>query len=337
MSNHDFVYSLEFLRDGQTLTSVRVTPDFAPVVEAARFAALRRGLPLEDAFAARGVIAPRWHATLGQPYTAGLVATAFTSSGHETSIDVPPRFFSDSARAATASLVAEGVVAAGESLTYQVAAYICGERAGSDATGLVIEDLPTSLALSDDTLDARLAGTVSEGAADATDVPVLIPRNVLDDARGLTLIDPGLETGGFLVGRVCRDRARGDIFLDVTDMLPARHTASTISTLTFTPETWWGVNAALALRNRGETCLGWVHTHPVTAMCRKRGCSQEAQRSCPMAREFFSEHDRFLHRTMFPRAHAIALVVNDWEFAPTSVSLFGYRAGLIESRGFHVV
>ena len=80
-----------------------------------------------------------------------------------------------------------------------------------------------------------------------------------------------------------------------------------------------------------------ANTHPVTAICRHQGCSEEAQRKCPMARDYFSEHDRFLHRTMFPRSYALGLVVNDWTFAPPSASLFGYRAGLIDVRGFLVV
>jgi hypothetical protein len=333
----DYVYALEFLRDGRELATVRVKPDFSTAVEAVRFAALRAGLPPGVALRTQARIEPRWHPSLGQPYASALVASALAPDRHAIAIDVPVRFFADSARGAIDSLVDRGLVESGESVTFLVTAYpVTGDEAAASEQAVVTEELDASLEISDRALDERRLAS-PHGQVVAGDAPVLIPRPVVDEIRAMTSMAEGLETGGFLIGHVCRDTRSGDLFLEVSDWLPARHTRATISTLTFTPETWWEARAALALRNRGETWLGWVHSHPVSALCRRRGCSIEAQRACPMARDFFSDHDRFLHRTMFPRGHAIALVVNDWEFAPPTLSLFGYRAGLIDVRGFHLV
>lgn len=345
----EYVYAIEFLRGGQALPAVRVMPDLGPAIEAARFAAFRAGAPPETAFAAEGRIEPRWHETLGEPYIAGLAAVA-RACGSTTAVEVPFRYFQDAARAASASLVQQGVIGAGDPLSYLVTAFRAARESSSrrgravpeaaDATPRVaieVEELPVSLEVRDGALAARLGTARPHGQQHPEDVSVLIPDSLLEEAKALVVTADEIETGGLIVGHVCRDTDSRDVFLDVTDLLPARHTQATVSRLTFTPETWWDARAALAIRGRGESFLGWVHTHPVSAMCRREGCSPDAQRDCPMARDFFSEHDRFLHRTMFPRAHAIALVVNDWDYAPISVSLFGYRHGLIEPRGFHVV
>jgi hypothetical protein len=350
VADADFVYALEFLRDGKPVGSVSVAPDLAPVVEAARWAALRAGLPPEAAFLATPHVEPMWCETLGEPYATGLRASIAVRDHDTATVDVPRRFFGTCARDASAALVEQGLATAGESLGYLVAAYPSSSgrsptsldrptgvsERGSDGKGLRVEELPTPLPVRDAVLAERLAGSTVWGTGEDGDMPVVMARPVLDDALALVAIDEGIETGGFLVGHVCRDTGSGDVFLDVTELLPARHTRATSSSLTFTSDTWWDARAAIALRARGETFLGWMHTHPVTAMCREKGCSEEAQRTCPMAKGFFSEHDRFLHRTMFPRAYGIALVINDWAFAAPSPSLFGYRAGLIEVRGFHV-
>ena len=56
-----------------------------------------------------------------------------------------------------------------------------------------------------------------------------------------------------------------------------------------------------------------------------------------MASGFFSAQDRALHRAVFPRAYAVALVVNQIAEQEQTFSLFGWRQGLIQARGFHVL
>ena len=54
-----------------------------------------------------------------------------------------------------------------------------------------------------------------------------------------------------------------------------------------------------------------------------------------MAGDFLSEPDRVLHRTVFPRGYSVALVVNLITAAEHTYSLFGWREGLLQTRGFH--
>jgi hypothetical protein len=56
-----------------------------------------------------------------------------------------------------------------------------------------------------------------------------------------------------------------------------------------------------------------------------------------MRGDFLSEDDRLLHRTIFPRAYGLALVVNDVSFSDPTHSLFGWRNGLIELRDYRVL
>ena len=81
--------------------------------------------------------------------------------------------------------------------------------------------------------------------------------------------------------------------------------------------------------------LGWFHSHPVREWCKK--CPLEDQRRCRMAHDFFSPQDVLLHRTMFSPAFNVALVVNDVAFSDPTFSLFGWRHGLVQPRGFALI
>ena len=81
--------------------------------------------------------------------------------------------------------------------------------------------------------------------------------------------------------------------------------------------------------------LGWWHSHPVREWC--KDCTRERQQTCALAAGFLSAHDRALHRHVFPRAYSLALVVNDVACGGPTFSLFGWRDGLLEPRGFLLV
>jgi hypothetical protein len=106
--------------------------------------------------------------------------------------------------------------------------------------------------------------------------------------------------------------------------------------LTFTSDTWTDVRRAVELRDKGEMVLGWFHSHPQLAWCRERGCSLEQQRRCLAADGFLSVDDMALHRTMFPRAFTLALVLTH-SVKGIVPRLFGWRAGMLEPRGFRVL
>jgi hypothetical protein len=78
---------------------------------------------------------------------------------------------------------------------------------------------------------------------------------------------------------------------------------------------------------------GWWHYHP--DFCRK--CPEETRSQCAISRPFFSADDLQLHHAVFPRAFHVALLVSDHGEEAMDVSLFGWRHGMVVSRGFNVL
>ena len=107
--------------------------------------------------------------------------------------------------------------------------------------------------------------------------------------------------------------------------------------LTFTPQTWAAADAALRLRKRGEVFLGYWHSHPVREWCKGKACTPEAQKTCHLAKDFFSADDEAVMRAAFPRAYNIAIVANDTAFTDLTFSMFGNREGITQPRGFYVL
>jgi proteasome lid subunit RPN8/RPN11 len=173
-----------------------------------------------------------------------------------------------------------------------------------------------------------------QGNADEDDLPLFVPEEVLMEAKALSKQAGAKETGGILIGHLNRDAFVPEIFARVTAQIPARHTESSLTSLTFTSATWTDVRAALDLRRKNEIMLGWWHSHPVREWC--KGCSPSSRKACSMAVDFFSAHDHALHRTIFPRAYSVALVVNDLAEDDATFSMFGWRRGLLEARGFYL-
>ena len=121
----------------------------------------------------------------------------------------------------------------------------------------------------------------------------------------------------------------------MTAQIPVVHAPAEVNKLTFTPETWTAAQAAIDLRRSDEIYLGWWHSHPVHEWC--KDCRPAKKELCPLAQGFLSSDDCRLHRTVFPRAYTCALVVSDVaEHDDVVHSLFGWRDGAIESRGYHL-
>jgi proteasome lid subunit RPN8/RPN11 len=170
------------------------------------------------------------------------------------------------------------------------------------------------------------------GAWREQDFPVLIPRTVLQECTAHSRTAGDVETGGVLVGNLHRDTDTHDIFACVTAEIRAEHTRADQTSLLFTAQTWADVDAALALRRQEEVMLGWWHSHP--HFCRT--CPPERQRSCVYSRPFFSEADRSVHRTVFPRGYSVALLLSWLGDDEPSCDLFGWQHAGIGMRGFMI-
>jgi proteasome lid subunit RPN8/RPN11 len=311
-------------------------PDWDPCREWLRFQALRRGAAAGVALALPCEHTPRWDAERGAPYVSGVLGIVADPVSGYVRGEFGLSAFADAGKAAKAQLVEEDVVEEGTCVPFAVLAHPSLDAASvPDRPRLRSRPLAPDLSLSSASLAESLDGARSLGEpATGDDVRVLIPADVLAEYEQLCRAHEGQEVGGLLVGHIRRDVGSRDLFVHVTAQLPARHTAASATRLTFTPDTWNDLRASLALRGQGEIAVGWHHAHPVRRWCAK--CPEERQRTCGLRGDFLSEDDRLLHRAIFPRAYGIALVVNDVAFAAPTFSLFGWRRGVLELRGFDV-
>ena len=336
MLKNEYRYALMFFRDRRdALAQASVEVDWEPVREWAEFLALRRGALPPGAAGVTTTVLPVWHPKLGEPYVKGFGARVEADGAPASTAEFGSDFFKGFARQASAALVEGGLLGKGERFRYVVAAFpLPAKPQAPPAFKFTAEEVAQELTLRDVSLAALSGSSAAHGAAGPEDMPVFIPRAVLDEAAALSRDAGAKETGGVLIGHLCRDASAHEIFAEVTAQIHARRAVGELARLTFTHETWTEVRAALTLRRRGEVMLGWWHSHPLREWC--KGCALEERPSCSMAADFFSAHDRALHRTVFPRAYSVGLVVNDLGEAGQTFSLFGWRRGLLEPRGFNV-
>jgi hypothetical protein len=327
----------EFLKeDGTRLGQVSVEIDWEPAREWTRFLGIRRGLlpPSEPSHST--AIEPLWNRRSGEPYLQGFRVTISGSSFSVVSEDFTNTYFHGLAREASGHFVERGTLKQGERFQYLAAAY--PNNAGStskEESRFELEEVEPEIPYHAKSLTASMEGALLEGVVDAGDMPVFIPQQVLDEAEAITLSARGIETAGILIGHLSRDESLPEIFAEITAQIPARATGGTAK-LSFNAETWTAVRAAMDIRRKNELYLGFWHSHPVQEWCKNNDCSEEKQLSCPLAKGFFSQDDQALLRTVFPRAYSVGLVCSDLPLGQPSFSLFGWRRGMIESRGFHI-
>ncbi|MGP4045112.1 JAB N-terminal domain-containing protein [Streptomyces sp. 2A115] len=104
-----------------------------------------------------------------------------------------------------------------------------------------------------------------------------------------------VEEGGFLAGHVHRNREHPDgHVVEVTGAIPAERTGASLLHFTFTGESYLRIGESLAARARGESLVGWYHTHLFPAT----------------SRFGLSSADVDLHTTTFQRPWQVAALVN---------------------------
>ena len=299
---------------------------------------MRRGLLPPLTAHTPGAIEPVWDEALGAPVCSGVRVGVLTRDADgEVSAEIPRAYFHELARQKSSVWIERGELAVGDRYRYRVCAYPARAAATSAAVAVVgvleAEEDPRPLALEDAKLASFLGRAEPPGDFDPEDVRVFIPRQVLDEAREHSRRAGDVETGGVLVGKLHRDAAAPEIFLEVAAQLPAQHAEATATRFSFTPATWAAAHAALELRGNGEIICGWWHLH--LQFC--RNCPEERLRVCALARPFFSGEDLHLHRACFPQAYQVALLISDLPEDGLTPAIFGWRRGLIEQRGFHVL
>lgn len=336
MSTNEYQYVIELFREDDTpLGQASVRVDWGPAEEWAKFQALRRGLLRSNEPGRVSSIEPLWLRKVGEPYLEGFRVNVATSEG-QVATDFATSYFNALAAQASNHFIEKRQLETGQRFRFLAAAFHQpNEKPNGSRVQFTTEEVLRPIAIRDSSLAETIAGSVPNGTICAGDLPVFVPRRVLDEATKLSREAGAKETGGILIGHLQRDTTVPDIFIEVTAQIHARHTEANLTKLTFTAETWTEVQAAIDLRRRDEIMLGWWHSHPVREWC--KDCAPERQQVCGMASDFFSAHDHALHRTVFPSAYSIALVANDLPSGDVTFSAFGWRDALIESRGFHVI
>lgn len=335
--NHRFLLDLR-RSDGTQIGTASAEPDLEPVRECARLEALRRGCLQPSGYDAQVDIQPSWNPRLGQPYISGLRAEVRTRGTTVFEYEAPLRFFSRLARAAAAQLVEKGALEEGEEFTCIVCAFPReAEASGEEAERRFrVEQGAAAPAVKEsDFLDFQLRSVAGQQDGDG-EMPVFLSQRVLEEAARLTRDAGDQETGGVLIGHLRRDAGYPEVFAEITAQIPALHTDAGTARLTFTARTWTSARAAMELRGRGEELLGWWHSHPPAVWVCK-DCPEEKWSRCELGQGFLSEHDVALHRAVFPRAYATALVATATPPGGVRFRLFGWKGGVMAPRGYRLI
>lgn len=346
MPTDGFRYAIEFYtEDWVRLGRQGVVVDLEPARECARLQRLRGGRSPAGVPSDPGRIVPRWSQKLGEPYLDGFRVE--TDDGEEPAAGAvfPNTYFLDVAQCTAARYVREGLLSERDPFFYLVLALPAETEAPAPAGGalapasggrprLTVRRSCAPLAIVESPLAQMREEAREEGEPHGSDVPVFVPENLLQEAKRLCREAGAAETGGVLIGHLHLDRTLPELFVEVTAQVPARFVEAGTDRLTFTPETWHDVDATIAQRASGELHLGWWHTHPVGQWA-SGGETDEPKRRVE-TNGFLSTLDRLLHRTVFPSAYCVALVVTDPGDTDPTCALFGWRQGVVVRRGYHV-
>lgn len=320
-------WAIEILRgDGARLGQRIVDPDFAPVVECARLAFVRQHGPSAAADYDRAIaIEPLWSPRLGEPYVGGLRMTA---AGEAVEEIAGTSVFKTSASEISAEFVKSGELATDSTFLYLVTAYPDDAHRKPPSSGrFQLSSLPVSVPVSN--------GRWPVGQRESGEIGVSLRQPILDEIVELTVARRGVETGGVLLGHLRWDSGLGDLFIETTEQIHARSAVGDEKRLQFTAGCWAEIRSTLALRQRGESIIGWWHSHPARTWC--ADCPQEDRENCSLQQGFLSDHDKTLHRTVFPRAFTTALVATDSALGNVRFGLFGWKGGVLAKRGYEVI
>jgi proteasome lid subunit RPN8/RPN11 len=337
---HTFALDL-FTADGQRLGAVALEKaDFTRAVEACFFTALRQGrfanyaVPQEEVRVEPVVrqLAPGRH-------TDAFEVVLPLPGGAEQRTRFGLDFFKGLVRRSAVPLVAAGRLAEDSALVYLLRAEP-GEPQRRAPGGLALE-----LEAEAPAIPIRPGRRRGHGLAQAwdgpraSDFPVLLPRHVIDEAVAEARRAPEREVGGVLLGHLRRDEEDGALYLEVTCLVPAEDTQATGLSVTFTHSTWARVREVAQWRGAGELIVGWVHSHPFR-LCAE--CPAPVPAECQAKVLFYSADDEFLMETTFARPFMVGLLAAveprlETALGHAPVKLFGWRDGVIASRGFEVI
>jgi len=338
MLENRYRYALEFFKsDGAPLGRLPVDVDWEPALEHARFETLRRGVCGAAAYGASAAVQPLWSQETGEPHVDGFFMSLEPAGGPPAVFSFPRRYFRALASNCAAHFIHSGKLTSAETFRYRVVAFPEMRLTSPPAAQFEMEELPVELPIRNVIAPPALEAAELVWPGIPGDLKAFVPAAVLDEIAIQARQAGEKETGGFLIGYLCRDMKSSDLFVSITGQLPAEQALAESTRLTFTPATWTAARSTLNLRRRDEMFLGWFHSHPSFSWCRE--CSTEDRKQCRTAKDFFSAHDHLLHRTAFPQAYSLGLVANvigEGAEQEITFSTFGWREGIVQLRGLQV-
>ncbi len=331
----EFVLAI-YRDDGTPVGQFDIDVDWVPADQWVRLLALRRGVtPLH----ATGEVQPLRRKRGGPAMIGFRVCMQCEGGGLPVCCEFGNTYFTRAARQLSALLRVQGRLAADERFMFVPLAYLRSESRPTerDAPRFRVTDATPPPVVRERTLPPSGIAVVELGETWTADVPMFVQGSVLDEIAALTRRAGGVETGGVLVGDLCRDRTQAEVFGRITAQIPAEGAIATATSLSLSSDTWTAMRRALEARASDEQMLGWWHSHPVRHWCAADGCQRTGHDDCASAAPIFSERDEMVHRTVFPAAHTVALVANEVSDTNVSFAVYGWRMGTLQRRGMHVV
>jgi len=337
MLKNPFDWSLAlYAQDWTPLGQAQIDPDWEPAREWVRLLAQSDGR--SPAAGDDAEVRPVWHRDNPRVIVGFRVAIAVEGEPREVSCAFPTRYFRQLATHSVAPFVESGCLAAGETFRYLVLATAQRRRSARPvAPPFVVTDATPPPVFVGASMEPLVARALAIGEPAPNEAPAFVSSQVLDEIAELSRHAGALETGGALIGHLCRDAEARRVYTRVTAQLPARHTEASAVSLLFTSETWSGLRDEIARRGKGERLVGWHHSHPVFEWCRLNQCQASDHDGCASDKGIFSEQDRTLHRTVFAAAHSVALVANLVTPSTVRFSAYGWSLGMIQARSVSVV
>jgi hypothetical protein len=186
------------------------------------------------------------------------------------------------------------------------------------------------------------------GSRNAVHYPVLFTREARERAERISrkgaAANPAVETGGLLVGPLCRCPDAGEVFAIVLDVLEATGSEATTYSLSYSGETWARIQTVLRARRRHPATrhhrlLGQTHGHnflPFGGAAPCEACEHVAV--CTRTSAYLSEDDRTWCRSVFSAEPWQLSLVYGHDARGRNVSAFyGQQGGSLVHRSYHVV
>ena len=154
---------------------------------------------------------------------------------------------------------------------------------------------------------------IAVGEIENDDVKVYIKQDIYRKIEKYSHSDTSMELGSILLGEYCEEL--GKIHVVISEFIEAKFTDASVSTLTFTHETWEYVHGEQDKLYPQLRMLGWQHTHPNYGI-------------------FLSNYDMFIEDNFFNMPFQVAYVVDPIQ---NIRGFFQWKDGKVEKlKGFYI-